>query len=334
MKGVADATASRGCHDHPYPDPELRRLVDELGGNVWRIQDCGRGSSTATPQETTLSSTEAAPEPDNTTTSTVDTSTSAASAAPLPMECTPDDVGSGVDDELVVLACSDSWALTQLYEDCNGAKPCEAQHVWSVWSGRDDDDTYLGYNTYPFSYCRARVAADGAPAWLLETVPWPECEGDEQPVDYRPEPGTGPLSRGDYGPRTALLQLNLADGEYPVGGVDGYFGWNTERAVRMVQDTDGLAITGVADEVTLERRGQIAPCVAAVNGDTIGIQVLSTTTCDEATNIWSRFVGGQTATPGWACQAASDAGNYAPAITGRCTGPDFASLVILAGWSE
>jgi hypothetical protein len=255
--------------------------------------------------------------------------------ARLPLDCSPDTVGSPLEEHHVVLACSDGWALIQSYPSCNGA-PCEAQQLWSVWSGREEDDLYFGYNTYPFSYCRSRVAADGAPDWVLDVVPWPACDGPQQTIDYHAEPTTGPLRLGDVGPRTALFQLDLIDGEYPVGAADGNFGWTTARAVRMVQHDGGLPVTGDIDDATLALRNQTTPCISMAADGRLGARLTGNVTCADALAGWAEFVGLRPGTTtalvaGWTCTPGTDQPVLEPAVAGRCSRSD-ASFAIVSGW--
>jgi peptidoglycan hydrolase-like protein with peptidoglycan-binding domain len=75
-------------------------------------------------------------------------------------------------------------------------------------------------------------------------------------------PLTG-LARGRYGDEVVALQESLmAAGFTPKGGADGHFGPATEAALKAYQETEGLAVSGVADEVTvahLSNAGQEAP---------------------------------------------------------------------------
>jgi peptidoglycan hydrolase-like protein with peptidoglycan-binding domain len=75
-------------------------------------------------------------------------------------------------------------------------------------------------------------------------------------------PLTG-LAMGRYGDEVVALQESLmAAGFTPKGGADGHFGPATEAALKAYQESEGLAVSGVADEVTvahLSNAGQEAP---------------------------------------------------------------------------
>ena len=75
-------------------------------------------------------------------------------------------------------------------------------------------------------------------------------------------PLTG-LAKGRYGDDVVTLQESLiAAGFTPKGGADGHFGPATETALKAFQKAEGLAISGIADELTvahLSNAGQDAP---------------------------------------------------------------------------
>ena len=227
------------------------------------------------------------------TTKPVEVSASSAPPSPtMPLACSQSDVMESLDvGAYLVVGCDEQWAVLQMYPTCNGA-PCEQTQLLAVWGG-PDDDYQLGYNTYPFSYCRDRVAHDGAPTWLLDSVPWPNCDGDEAPIEYHDEPTNGALRRGDHGPRVATLQRSLVEGEFSgVFPADGYFGWNTERAVRSSQHASQLPLTGVADEAYLQDRSvPVAPCLATTPFDArVAITLTGDVTCELASQRWSDYL--------------------------------------------
>lgn len=67
-------------------------------------------------------------------------------------------------------------------------------------------------------------------------------------------PITGELRFGDQGTRVSELQQQLNRQGYPVR-VDGFFGAETETAVRRFQQANSLSVTGVADARTLSQLG-------------------------------------------------------------------------------
>ena len=75
-------------------------------------------------------------------------------------------------------------------------------------------------------------------------------------------PLTG-LAKGRFGDDVASLQEKLiAAGFTPKGGADGHFGPATEAALKAYQEAEGLAVSGIADELTvahLSSAGQEAP---------------------------------------------------------------------------
>ncbi len=75
-------------------------------------------------------------------------------------------------------------------------------------------------------------------------------------------PLTG-LAKGRFGDDVVRLQEQLiAAGFTPKGGADGHFGPATEAALKAYQEAEGLAVSGIADELTVARlssAGQKAP---------------------------------------------------------------------------
>ena len=75
-------------------------------------------------------------------------------------------------------------------------------------------------------------------------------------------PLTG-LTKGRFGDDVVSLQEQLiAAGFTPKGGADGHFGPATEAALKAYQESEGLAVSGIADELTvahLSSAGQKAP---------------------------------------------------------------------------
>jgi len=60
------------------------------------------------------------------------------------------------------------------------------------------------------------------------------------------------LTRGDKGDRVTILQKNLIDVGYKVGGVDGIFGGGVQRGLKKFQKDFGLPETGIYDRATAE----------------------------------------------------------------------------------
>lgn len=58
---------------------------------------------------------------------------------------------------------------------------------------------------------------------------------------------------GDRGIKVVELQRELSRLNYPVGGIDGIFGRNTEISIKMFQKDNGLIIDGIAGPKTLEK---------------------------------------------------------------------------------
>ena len=75
-------------------------------------------------------------------------------------------------------------------------------------------------------------------------------------------PLTG-LAKGRFGDDVVSLQEKLISAGFtPKGGADGYFGPATEAALKAYQEAEGLAVSGIADELTvahLSNAGQEAP---------------------------------------------------------------------------
>lgn len=63
------------------------------------------------------------------------------------------------------------------------------------------------------------------------------------------------LQKGDQGRLVKLLQGKLTGLGYDTKGIDGFFGKNTEKALKAYQKGEGLPVTGVADEGLLARLG-------------------------------------------------------------------------------
>jgi peptidoglycan hydrolase-like protein with peptidoglycan-binding domain len=66
----------------------------------------------------------------------------------------------------------------------------------------------------------------------------------------RPLFGRRPMRRGMVGWDVSVLQFLLARRGVATGGVDGIYGWGTQRAVRRFQARAGLHVDGVAGRVT------------------------------------------------------------------------------------
>jgi len=60
------------------------------------------------------------------------------------------------------------------------------------------------------------------------------------------------LKRGDKGDRVTILQENLIDVGYKVGGVDGIYGGGVQRGLKKFQKDFGLPETGIYDRATAE----------------------------------------------------------------------------------
>ena len=64
-------------------------------------------------------------------------------------------------------------------------------------------------------------------------------------------PLTG-LAKGRFGDDVVSLQEKLISAGFtPKGGADGYFGPATEAALKAYQEAEGLAVSGIADELTV-----------------------------------------------------------------------------------
>ena len=200
--------------------------------------------------------------PTTTTTTTVAASTTSSTALapswpstvagqPDP-SCDPPSLTEDVFDAVpTVVRCADGWALVE-YADC-GAR-CEPGATWTVFV-KAVDGGWQRYVRYPLSFCKSRVEADGAPGWLLDTVQWPSCDGDQLPIEYVDEPSSGPLERGHVGPRVKALQQFLLDNEWVHEEdfqVDGAFGWSTERVLRTFQEYETMVVDGRAGSRILE----------------------------------------------------------------------------------
>lgn len=57
------------------------------------------------------------------------------------------------------------------------------------------------------------------------------------------------------GPDVAMIQFKLQEKGYLIGKADGIFGLSTEAAVRQYQQDQGLAATGIVDQITVKSLG-------------------------------------------------------------------------------
>ncbi|MBK8200017.1 MAG: peptidoglycan-binding protein [Acidobacteria bacterium] len=79
----------------------------------------------------------------------------------------------------------------------------------------------------------------------------------QSPQNVAPEPQPAapslkPLSVGSRGERVRELQADLETLGIATGGADGIFGQGTRRAVTAFQQENGLPVTGIADQATIE----------------------------------------------------------------------------------
>lgn len=110
-------------------------------------------------------------------------------------------------------------------------------------SARTDLD--LSYRDYPALIQSLGLNGFGKPG------PGPEPEPEPGPVPEYPEPDY-PVRRGDHNDGVRWVQQKLAQLGYDIGpyGVDGWFGDATERAVKRLQETNGLTADGVVGPAT------------------------------------------------------------------------------------
>ena len=170
------------------------------------------------------------------------TATTAVATFDRPLECSSDQVATDLFDPILgLIGCAHGWAIVQIYDFAGCGTPCTSPMTWGIVSPTAD------YLVFPFSYCRSQMQADGAPAWLLEAVGAPNCSGTQQAISYHDEPTTGELRLGDHGQRVKNLQDRLIEFEAGwISAADGYFGWDTERALRVYQASNNLPLDGVA----------------------------------------------------------------------------------------
>jgi len=100
----------------------------------------------------------------------------------------------------------------------------------------------------------ARIAGYGRPRWELATEDAPESAVSESaPVPQaEPDEGHPTLSKGSRGSAVRDLQKRLEAMGYalPRWGVDGDFGQETERAVRLFQQVNSLEVDGIVGPKT------------------------------------------------------------------------------------
>lgn len=103
----------------------------------------------------------------------------------------------------------------------------------------------------------------------------------------RPLFGARPMRRGMVGWDVSVLQFLLARRGVATGGIDGIFGWGTQRAVRRFQARAGLHVDGIAGPVT---RGAL---VRNVMRRASGYRYSTATSADIrwALGYWSRRYG-------------------------------------------
>ena len=76
--------------------------------------------------------------------------------------------------------------------------------------------------------------------------------GPAGPAPDPAAPSLKPLRQGDRGARVVRLQQDLDALGHPTGGADGIFGQATRRALVVFQQEEGLPVTGIADQATLD----------------------------------------------------------------------------------
>ncbi len=135
--------------------------------------------------------------------------------------------------------CLGGWSTNVPSAEC-GEIECEGLTVFR-WTG----DRWVDRG-YFYAYCISTLTASGMPPALAREVGFDGSDSCASEIDLRPEPGVGPLSLSDEGPRVQRLQQALIDRGLLFDEADGQFGPNTQAAVMDLQYFLGIEPDGIA----------------------------------------------------------------------------------------
>lgn len=135
--------------------------------------------------------------------------------------------------------CLGGWSTNVPSAEC-GEIECEGLTVFR-WTG----DRWVDRG-YFYAYCISALTASGMPPALAREVGFDASDSCASEIDLRPEPGAGPLSWNDEGPRVQRLQQALIDRGLLFDEADGQFGPNTQAAVMDLQYFLGIEPDGIA----------------------------------------------------------------------------------------
>lgn len=205
-------------------------------------------SSTVAPDTTTAPTTTAPP---TTVPTTMPTTVAPATTLPFglpavfpssvpPEACTADRIIADTGQTLGFdVFCMGAWSTNVPSAECAEIE-CEGLSVFR-WTGERWVD-----RGYFYAYCISTLTASGLPPALAREVGFDASESCPADINLRPEPGAGPLSWDDEGPRVKRLQQALIARGLLFDDADGQYGPNTQAAVMDLQYFLGIEADGVA----------------------------------------------------------------------------------------